>query len=171
MELELPEKNSLLDSGGKPMTQSLFLELGYNDKAVFTLKEDHYLYKDKVYPSLRKLFIESEDPTEYQFATTYLLGWSHWRRMCENKVLSRHIAEWREEMELRLRSKGIKKAIEEAEKGNFNSAKWLAEKGWDKREKGRPTNAEVESERKFQARAAEEYSADVHRLFVGGGGV
>lgn len=157
------DKKLLVDSDGKPLTQSLFLEIAYSEKAVYSLKEIDWEYKGKVYPSLKRLYLEKEDVTEYEFANTYLLSWNHWRRMNENKQLSKYFQEWREELELKMRCKGIKRIIED---GSFNSAKWLAEKGWDKKEAGRPTKLQVEQEKKFQAHIASEYSADIHRLYA-----
>ena len=46
------DKSKLVDTNGKPLTQSLFLEIGYNDFALFTLKEQDYDYNGKLYPSL-----------------------------------------------------------------------------------------------------------------------
>lgn len=160
------ERAKLQDIMGKPLTQSLFLEIGYNTEfAVYTLKDEDHEYQNKIYPSLKKLYIEMGDPTEYEFANTYLLGWRHWKRLCANKVIRTHIEEWREELELKLRCQGVKATIKAASDGSFHAAKWLADRGWESRGAGRPTKEEVERERKFQARASEEYSGDVVRLF------
>lgn len=161
-------KEMFLDSGGKPLTQSIFLEVGYSDQAVYTLKEEDHEYKGKLYPSLKRLYLEMADVTEYEFANTYLLGWRHWKRLCENKLLRKYIDEWREELELKMRAKGVKEAIRAAEAGGFQAAKWLSDKGWDQRGAGRPSKAEVEREKKFQARVTDEYGADVVRLFGNG---
>ena len=45
----------------------------------------------------------------------------------------------------------MKRAIDLAKKGNFNAARFLAEKGWDKRTTGRPTKAELEGRLKQDA--------------------
>jgi hypothetical protein len=79
------DKRRLKDKMGRPMTQALFLEIGYEtDKAVYTLKDDDHTHNGVVYPSLKRLYLEMEDVVEYDFANTYLLGWSHWKRMNEN---------------------------------------------------------------------------------------
>lgn len=165
----LPTKEQMLDSTGKPMTQSLFLEIGYNEHAVYTLKDDDYEYNGKLFPSLKKLYLAKEDPTEYEFAVEYLLGWRHWKRLCENKLIRKYIDEWREELELKLRSRGVKESIKAAEAGGFQAAKWLADRGWEQRGAGRPSKAEVEREKKFQSRVTDEYGADVVRLFGNNG--
>lgn len=157
----------MLDSMGKFRTQSLFLELGYGADALFTLKDQDHEHEGKTYPSLKRLYLEFEDPTEYEFANTVLLGWRHWQRMCENKVIRKHIDEWREELEVKLRSQAIRDAIQEAKKGHFQAAKWVADRGWSTRGAGRPSKADIEHEKKVQARIDNEYGADVIRMFKG----
>jgi hypothetical protein len=159
------KQSLMLDSMGKMRTQSLFLELGYGDEAVYTLRDDDYVYKDRTLPSLKRLYLETEDPTEYVFAKNHLLGWKHWQRMCENKVIRKHIDEWREELEVKLRSQAILDAIQEARKGHFQAAKWVADRGWSTRGAGRPSKADVEHEKKVQARIESEYGDDVVRMF------
>jgi len=160
------DKTRLKDSRGRPLTQSLFLEVGYNtDFAVYTQKDEDYEYKGKLYPSLKRLYLEHEDPTEYDFACTYLLGWSQWQRICANKIFAKMVDSWRIELELKLRSQAVRDiiGISTSDKG-FQAAKWLADKGWDKRSAGRPSKSDIERETKIQADIAEEYSADVSRL-------
>lgn len=159
----------MLDSMGKFRTQSLFLELGYGTDALFTLKDQDHEHEGTVYKSLKRLYLEFEDPTEYEFANTVLLGWRHWQRMCENKVIRKHIDEWREELEVKLRSQAIRDAIQEAKKGHFQAAKWVADRGWSTRGAGRPSKADIEHEKKVQARIDNEYSGDVVRMFANQG--
>jgi len=159
------DKNKMVDSMGRPITQSLFLEIGYTDMAVFSLKEKDYEYNGVLYPSLKRLYIEMEDVTEYEFANTYLLGWQHWKRICENKQIRKHIEEWREELEYKMRAKGVKSLLASAVSGNYQAAKFFVDKGWDKRAAGRPSKEELQREKEFQTRISEDYSADVVRLF------
>lgn len=160
------EKEKLLDAMGRPLTQSLFLEVGYSDYAVYTLKDYDHEYKGKIYPSLKKLYLAEEDPTEYNFATKHLLGWQHWKRLNENKVLAKHIDEWREELELKIRSQAVRDMVSMCanEGGNFSAAKFLAERGWDKRQAGRPSKAEKERHLRVEERINEEFSADIKRM-------
>lgn len=162
--MELPSKDKMLDSMGRPITQSLFLEIGYSESALYTLKDNDFDYNGKHLPSIKRLYLECGDPTEYEFATTYLLGWGHWQRICENKAVRRHIDEWRLELEVKLRSRGVKAAIVAANGGNFQASKWLADRGWDTRGPGRPTKADIDRETKIQAEINNEYSADILRL-------
>lgn len=160
------DKSKLVDSMGRPLTQSLFLEIGYSDYAVYTLKEQDYEYKGKVYPSLKALYLKEEDPTEYQFASRHLLGWQHWKRLCENKQVAKFIDEWREELELKIRSQAIRdmQNLCATESGNYSAAKFLADRGWEKRGAGRPSKNEKERHLRVEERLAEEFSADIKRL-------
>lgn len=162
------DKSLLKDSMGRPMTQSLFLEVGYNtDTAVYTLKDEDFYYEKNghTYPSLKRLYLEMEDIVEYDFACTHLLGWQHWKRLNENKLFSAKFEEWREELELSLRSQAVRSIIEStAAEGSFQSAKWLADRGWSKRDPGRPSKSEKMKEDKINKRLDDEFSADVVRL-------
>lgn len=158
-------REQLLDKAGRPLTQSLFLEVGYTEEAIFTLKEVDYTYNGKVYPSMKRLYMEMADPTEYEFATTYLLGWKHWIRICENKLLRKHIDEWRDELEVKLRSRAVMQVMKQAEIGSFQSSKWLADRGWGTRGAGRPTKLEQEQHKKIQENIDAEYGGDVVRMF------
>lgn len=162
--METPSKDKMIDSMGRPITQSLFLEIGYTDAAVYTLKDNDFEYNGKLLPSIKRLYLEIADPTEYEFATACFIGWSHWQRICENKAIRRHIEEWRMELEVKLRSRGVKAAIFAANGGNYQAAKWLADRGWDTRGPGRPSKADVERETKIQAAMSDEFSADIIRM-------
>lgn len=160
------DKSKLKDTKGRPITQGLFLEIGYNTKfAQFTLKDEDYKYKGKVYPSLKRLYLECEDPTEYEFAYKHLLGWEHWKRLNANKILSPYFESWREELEYRLMARGVKNMIKLASNSDsFQAIKWLSDKGWSEKRAGRPTKADVERQAAIQAKIKDEFSEDVARL-------
>lgn len=164
--LLLPTKDQMVDSSGRPMTQSLFLETQYSAYAIYTLKDDDHEYNGKLYPSIKKLYLATEDPTEYEFATKYLLGIKHWYRIYENKLMQPHIDEWRFELELKLRSKGVKQLISAANKGSQSAAKFLVDKGWSDRSAGRPSKEELEKEKKIRLSISDEYAEDFKRLAV-----
>lgn len=161
------DKKLLKDTMGRPLTQGLFLEINYNtDYAVYTLDDEDKTYNGKVYPSLKKLFLKCEDPTEYKFAKTYLLNWNHWKRLNANKVLREYFDEWREELEIMLRSDAVASILEMTadDGGNFQAAKWLADRGWEKRGAGRPSKSEQEREVRISDRISEALHADVERM-------
>lgn len=160
----LPNRDQLLDAMGRPLTQSLFLEIGYSDAAVYTLKDIDHIYNGKTYPSLKRLFLSTNDPTEYQFAVKYLLGWKHWMRLCENKVLKGHFEEWRIELEVKIRSEALARTIEASQAGTYSATKYLADRGWDVRPAGRPTELEKAKHLKMEEKLNDEYGADVIRM-------
>lgn len=160
------DKTKLVDDRGRPLSQSLFLEVGYTEFAVYTLKEEDYEYKGKVYPSLKRLYLEHEDPTDYSFACKYLLGWQQWKKICGNKAIAKHVEEWREELELKIRSQAVRDVIDmSAESGSFQAAKWLADKGYDKRTAGRPSKKEALKESRIKEKLNSEFEQDNVRLF------
>lgn len=162
----------LMDGMGRFKTNSLFLETCVDQAkkpdAVYTLKPYDHEYKGKIYYSLKKIYLEMEDPTEYLFATTYLAGWNHWKRICNNKAFVEFIEEWREELELKLRAKGFKQVLEAAqEDGNlgYNASKFLVDKGWKEgKGRGRPTKAEKEKQRKQDQQLVGSFEEDLKRL-------
>ena len=158
------DKSRLVDSTGRPLTQGLFLEMGYGEHAVFTLKEYDHVWQGKEYPSLKRLYLEMEDVTEYMFASTYLLGWKQWQRLCANKVVLSHIDEWRDELEFKIRSRAARSMIQQAEAGNFQATKWLADRGWIARAAGRPSKEEKAGHLAKEQRLTDEFSEDIERL-------
>lgn len=160
------EKSQLIDTMGRPLTQSLFLEPSYDTRyAVFTFNDNDKIYNGATYISLKRLFMECEDPTEYQFAKKHLLGWNHWKRLNENKMLRVYFDEWREELEIMLRSDAIKAIIDMgAEGSNYQAMKFMADRGWDKRAAGRPSKSEKEREARILDAIGDELGADIVRM-------
>lgn len=160
-------RNDFVDSKGRYKTLSLFLEIAYDKDAIYTLKDYDHEYEGKTYVSLKRLFLETSDPTEYSFATQYLGGWDHWQRLCNNKVLAQHIEKWRIELELKIRSEGVKHILKSARsKGNWLAAKFLAEKGWETRAAGRPSKEEIAKNIAIETQIQNEFDEDIARLRV-----
>ena len=161
-----PDKKLMKDAMGKMITQSLFLELGYRDSAIYTLDDHDKEYKGKTYPSLKKLYLQIEDPHELEFSRAYLLGWKHWNRMLENKLIRGHIDEWRDELEVQIRSSGLQAILERVANGEagFQDAKFLVDRGWDKRAVGRPTRDMANRERKIQDEMTRLFEEDNKRM-------
>lgn len=161
------DRSKFIDSTGKPITQALFLEYNYDTNfALYSLKDYDHTYEGVVYPSLKLLYLKEEDPTEYIFASKYLLGWPHWKRLCENKWIAKHIEQWREELEIKLRAQAVRALRDmcNSENGNFQAAKFLADRGWDKRAPGRPSKAELEKRAAIDKHTEDEFEADVLRM-------
>jgi len=162
----ISDKKKMLDVRGRPLTQGLFLEIGYSEEfALYTLKEFDWEYNGTTYPSIKRLYLAHEDPVEYDFATTYFLSWNHWQRLCENKVIRKHIDEWRTELELKLASQSIRDIITmSAEERGFQAAKYVAERGWNKGSVGRPKKDTSVQDAKVEAQLDEAFAKDALRL-------
>jgi len=166
------DKSKFKDEKGRYIVQGLFLEDRYNiDLAVYTLAGEDKVHKGKTFPSLKKLYLEEGDPTEYSFAEKYLYDWPHWQRLCKNAIVGRHIEQWRDELALSLRSEGIATLLDLAvNEGSYQAAKWLADEGWTKNKRGRPSKDQISKEAKRMAQIQSEYAEDFKLLSLHEGG-
>lgn len=145
------DKSQLKDTIGNFRTMSLFFETNNtNYEALYSLKDYDHEVDGKVYPSLKKIYLQFDDPTEWEFVEAVFGNWRHWERICNNKLISPYIDQWRKELEIKLRSQAIREMVKQSSKKD-SAAKWLAEGQWKGKARGRPTNVEVERERKIAA--------------------
>lgn len=155
------------DSMNKMRTESLILEFKYDREcAVYSVKDEDHEDEFGFYPSLKRLYLEVADPTEYEFANQYLLGLQHWLRLASNKRMRPLVEEWRFELEYKLRSAAAKQIIKQASKGAWQASKWVVDKGWADRPAGRPSEAEVNKEKDIQRRMHDEFEDDAQRLLT-----
>lgn len=159
----LPDKSKFKNAANGYYTQSLFIEQGYDaEVAMFTFNDQDKEYKGKTFKSLKKLYLETADPTEYAFATKYLDGWTHWQRMVSNNLLLKEIETWRDELEVRLRSRGVLNALQLGA-DNFTAAKWAADGHWNVK-RGRPSKEEQKRDADMRRRAATAADVDGARI-------
>lgn len=150
-------------------TNALFKELNINEPeiAIYTLAADDIVDGDKTYISIRKQYLLLEDPTEYEIASRYFDSWTHWKKVRESSKIKPHIEEWREELEVKLRSKGVKGVYEKALDGDYQASKWLAERGFSDKKparRGKPTKAEVIGEARKEAKVVGIVDAHYERM-------
>lgn len=134
------------------LKQALFYEVSsYRDNAQYTLLPyDRELEDGRVLPSIKKLYLEMEDPSEFLFANKYFLDWEHWQAIRSNKVLNKYVNKekgfdaWSDELEIKMRAQALM-ALNDVAKNDGNrgvsAAKYIAEFGWTKK-KGRPSKEE-----------------------------
>ena len=159
-----PDKSVFKDKMGRYLTQGLFIDFKYDETfAVYTLEDQDKEYKGNLYPSLRRLYLEMADPTEYLFANEYLFGWDHWNALKNNKALYAEIEKWQEELEVKIRAQGVHTMLSLNKDKNFNAAKWVADGSWHQK-RGRPSKEEKEKERKLRERAMAEAEEDSARI-------
>ena len=160
------DKSLMKDSKGKHYTQGLFLEIGYGPFSQYTLKEEDHTYKGRTYPSIKKFYMQMEDPTEFEFARKYFVSWNHWKMICRNKVLAVHINEWRDELELQIQSQAIRDIIHTSSEGSYQASKYLADKGWSKNAVGRPNKADKAKKDAVDTIIENEFSSDFTRMDI-----
>ena len=114
-------------------------------RSTYTLKKWEHDGK----PSLWQKYMEIGDPTEYEFAQQCFEGWEHWQILAQSAWFQEHITAWREELQVRLQSEGLKRIKEEAldpdSRNSYSAAKLLLDRGWaDKETKQRITRTAKE---------------------------
>jgi hypothetical protein len=159
-------KKVLKDAQGRYRTQSLFREFYIKDlEPLWSLKDED---SQGILPSLKTLYMECEDPTEYEFAMQAFGSWQHWIKIKSSAAIKAYIEDWPIELEVSLRSKGIRLVTQEALNGKskFNAAKFLAEGQWKKADnkRGRPSKEELHRELKIAAKLDSEIGEDAARL-------
>lgn len=162
-------KDRLKDQMGKFRTGSLFLEPLYDETndTVFTLKDYDHTHKGRFHYSLKKIYLEIADPTEYRFAIEVFNSWEHWQRISKNGTISPFVDKWRDELEVKLRSLSINNIIETAkviDSKALPAMKWLAEGGWRISKRGRISKEDKEVEVKKEAGILRSINEDLKRI-------
>lgn len=138
-------------SNNQKITKGLFYETSQDiSTVVYTLKDADHEINGVVYPSLYRLFMESDDPTEYRFAVEHMDGWDNWENLKEANWFKPFYAKWLKELEIRIKSQALHRLRLEAKsnsKNSFMANKFLIEKGWLTKEEakavGRPTKESI----------------------------
>lgn len=153
---------------GRLLTKGLFYETTDIDKSsvVYTLKDEPHMG----FPSLRSLYLEAYDPTEFKFAVSALDGWDHWQELCQSSWFKPYLAKWRSELELKIKSAALARIMAEAKttsKNSFMANRYLVERAWESRGEsraGRPTKAAIREAAHEQASDAARIANDFERL-------
>lgn len=158
---------------------TLFYEAYYDQEgSVFTLKgKDITLPNGRTIPSLKRLYLEMMDPTEYDFATKYFPegGWAQWEAVAECRVAKEHVAQWRRELEVKLRAKALKEIITVADEGGKSaydankyllSGQWRPQKEVEAGKRGRPSKEEIKQATKIQVDLDKRLEEDFKRLQI-----
>lgn len=145
--------DQLKGTNGKNRVQQLFYELSYDNPqyAIFTTKDEDYSTPDgKHLYSLKKLYlsISVNDPTEYTFAQTVFGNWNHWQAIFKSPITKKMVAEWRDELVVKIKSKAITHIATEMNnaesKNSFQAAKLLLDKGWLEKEPASKAKKQLE---------------------------
>jgi len=166
-------KPELKDSIGRYRTASLFHDQ-YNTNVdrtkyppIFTLKTEDFTKGDTTYISFKRVYMEHQDPTGYSACMALLGEWDHWLKLSKAPWFQEYLDHWNTELEIKMTSEALVSIAEEAKTGKGSSktsaAAYIAEKKWLPK-RGRPTNAEVEGEKKKAAKVEQNLTDDLERL-------
>jgi hypothetical protein len=153
--------------------KDIFLEREYDTSCEYTLKDEDFTYQGKVFPSLYKLYIDFEDITEYDFALKYIGTYKTWETLCNSVFFKEYIAQWRKELELKLRARALNNirymASDDVDKNRFTANKLLLDKGWVVKEnnqskRGRPSKEEILSHADMLAQTEQKIKEDFERI-------
>jgi len=149
--------------------KGLFIEwakISENPIAVYTIKRQDYEVDGILYPSLYRLYMETEDVTEARFVEGYLYDWDQWNSIASSSYYRDEIARWRTELKAKVLGRLVDELIKDATSGSKSSkssAKFLVEK-LSKQDKGRPTTAAVATTEEKTSTIVGEIARDVKRL-------
>jgi len=123
--------------------------------------------------SLRAIYLEAEDLLEYEFAEEHLDGWKHWKSLLKCNWFKEHIEEWRDALDLKIRSRSLRALMDEASdplnRGYVQANRYLLDKGYlatvssAKRGVGRPKKEEPDTTFDISDRLTD----DVNRILKG----
>lgn len=155
---------NIRDKQNRMLTMALFWEYRVDGIIpVFTVDPEDAIKSGIPLKSLKRLYMSFKDPTEHKFVKEIFNGdWAHWAKIKNNDVLNTRmgINEWLPELEVELRSIGVTGMIEIAKdkkhRSNAAAVKWLAERGWAQRERGRPSAEELEGRARVEEKISPE---------------
>lgn len=167
--IPLNTTNKFKDKQGRYLTKGLFREMNETKgiKAIYTLSDE----PKEGFISAREVYLNANDPSEYQVALDMVGSWEHWKRLCECDWFMEHVIKWREELELKLRSSALKAIVNQSVKDGkeaVSAAKYIVEGGWKGvgNKRGRPSKEEVKREARIQAELSSELEDTMRRLGI-----
>jgi len=141
----------LKDSLYRYRTKSLFYEYRKPDYPfIFTLKDYDLVIPDVgTIKSLKRLYLELNDPTEYTIAAEIFGGLEHWNTLTRLGWFNPLIEQWRDELEVKVRSEALLQLRLQSAKST-SAAQFLSKAMW-KDTRGRPSKAEKDALLKKEA--------------------
>lgn len=116
----------------------------------------------------RTTFIRIGDPTGYKWAVKYLGDHAHWIKLMNCPWFVRAYETWKKELNLKLQADAIQRIVEISNSDNpsqaLAAAKYVAEEGWSRQTKGRPSKTMVDQELKRLTEEASNELDDMQRI-------
>jgi len=135
----LGNTDSLRDSRNHLSTKSLFVDVYLPSELIDKLNKPYFTLREEDYGnfvSLYKIYMECDDPTEYNFALEVFGSFDYWNTICQAVFFQKHIKVWRSDLSARIRSKAAKLVKEIATDKNtppsvaLAAAKTLMSSNW-----------------------------------------
>lgn len=171
-------KPEFKNASGTWLLKTLFFETSTEPdkvRAIYTFKPEDHTYNGRTYKSLRRLYLEEGDDTEYYFAEKYFGGWPHFKRLLSCTWFVDYLSEIREELAAR-QTADAKRRIREIAKnkndrGSLQANRVLLEETKKSQNPvGRPTKESIrrKAEELFQDQS--ELQDDLERITQSIGG-
>lgn len=167
--IPLNTTNKFKDKQGRYLTKGLFKETCdlKHIKPIYTLSDE----PKEGFISAREVYMNANDPSEYQVAIDMVGSWEHWKRLCECDWFMECVTRWREELELKLRSNALRSIVNQSLKEGkeaVSAAKYIVEGGWkgSQNKRGRPSKDEIKREARIQAELGGELEETMRRLGI-----
>lgn len=161
------------DVMGRYLTLSLFYDMAQTrprDEIIY--KPIFSLFEDKPgYINARKTFLALKDPTGYQWSIKYLGDWNAFLRLLKAEWFRDAFEMWTNELEKLLQQEAlqiiqsISRDPEQASPVRLQAAKYIANREWDKRGRGRPSTEDVKGELKRAVDKISSEQEDFNRMF------
>lgn len=137
-------KNSM----GVYLGRELFFETATTARnyVLYSFKNEDHTFDGVVYPSLRRLYLEEDDPTEFFVAEKYFDGQPHWRRLTAQKWFMDYLTPIREELALKHQAQYMRSLRQDAINGDKVASKYLLDRMEKPKEVGRPTKRKIAEE-------------------------
>jgi len=123
--------------------KSMFYELSLEDdksEANFTLDpKDLTLDNGRVIPSIYRLYLETNDPSEVAFADKYFGSWQEWTKTRKLVALAPYFDSLRSEVILRQKAQAYAVLLEMAQNGSLDANKFILNSDYGT--EGTPTTA------------------------------
>lgn len=140
-----------------------------NEFTNYSLKKEDHEVGDKTYLSLHKIYVEMEDPTEYEFALSVFGDFSVWENLCNLSWFRVHHNQMKKELMLKLKARTIKNMIKDLAEGkaSYNAQKYLADAGYlegNEKKRGRPSKEELDGALRDAVRKEADTKDDAARI-------
>lgn len=158
-------------SNGLYYTKQLFWEMADPSAdrpyVLYSLKDEDHEVDGVVYPSIKRLYVEFEDETEYEFAKRYFQNYSQFKKLLDATWFRIVIEDAREELKLKLAARALTTVKQKASEGDLRANQLLLSSWVDskKSKAGRPSKAQIKQEAEDLFRQQSSVRDDHERIF------